>query len=81
MASTRSQMSRLFDPQFSNLTDYDAFIQIVFDDVEDFVRLKADPFFKKNITPDHENFADTKRSRYGIRLLAFVCELHLTFIG
>lgn len=63
MSSTRSKMSRLFDPQFANIADYDAFIQIMFDDVEDFVRMKADPFFKEKVTPDHENFADTKRSR------------------
>ena len=57
-------MSRLFDPQFANVADYDAFIQIFFDDVEDFVRMKADPYFQSTVTPDHENFADTKRSRY-----------------
>lgn len=56
-------MGRLFDPQFANVTDYDCFIQIMFDDVEDFVNLKADPHFLKNCTPDHENFADTKRSQ------------------
>lgn len=57
-------MSRLFDPQFANVADYDAFIQIFFDDVEDFVRMKADPYFQSKVTPDHEKFADTKRSRY-----------------
>jgi hypothetical protein len=57
-------MSRLFDPQFANVADYDAFIQIFFDDVEDFARMKADPYFRSKVTPDHENFADTKRSRY-----------------
>lgn len=63
ISSTRSQMSLLFDPQFANVADYDCFIQIVFDDVQDFVRIKADPFFVSKVTPDHENFADTKRSR------------------
>ncbi|KAM3433054.1 hypothetical protein MY4824_006215 [Beauveria thailandica] len=62
LASTRSQMSRLFDPQFANVADYDAFIQIFFDDVTDFVRMKADPYFLSKVAPDHENFADTKRS-------------------
>ncbi|GES66778.1 conidial pigment polyketide synthase PksP/Alb1 [Aspergillus terreus] len=61
--STRNQMSRLFDPQFANMADYDAFIQIFFDDVEHFVRMKADPYFRAKVTPDHENFADTTRSQ------------------
>lgn len=56
-------MSLLFDAQFANVADYDAMIQIMFEKVEDFARLKADPFFIKHATPDHENFADTKRSR------------------
>ncbi|KAL2863147.1 EthD domain-containing protein [Aspergillus lucknowensis] len=66
LPSTRAQMSRLFDPQFANVADYDAFVQIFFDDVEDFVRMKADPYFLATVTPDHENFADTKRSRMTI---------------
>lgn len=56
-------MSRLFDPQFANVADYDAFVQFFFDDVEDFVRMKADPHFLAKVAPDHENFADTTRSQ------------------
>jgi hypothetical protein len=26
--------------------------------------MKADPFFREKVAPDHENFADTKRSKY-----------------
>ncbi|KAJ5618275.1 hypothetical protein N7528_006918 [Penicillium herquei] len=63
MDSTRNQMSRLFDRQFANVADYDAFIQIFFDDVEDFVRMKADPDWRTKVMPDHENFADTTRSQ------------------
>ena len=57
-------MSQLFGPQFANVADYDCIIQVVFRDIKDFVRMKADPFFLEKVMPDHENFADTKRSRY-----------------
>jgi hypothetical protein len=55
-------MSRLFDTQFAIVSEYDCVIQIVFKKVDDFEALKADLFFIKNVAPDHENFADTKRS-------------------
>ncbi|KAJ5948879.1 hypothetical protein N7454_002186 [Penicillium verhagenii] len=74
LGSTRDLMSRLFDPQFASVADYDAFIQIFFDDVEDFARMKADPFFLSKVAPDHENFADTKRSWYVFTTLqSFEC--------
>ncbi|TIA33335.1 hypothetical protein D6C78_07617 [Aureobasidium pullulans] len=69
LSSTRALMSRIVGPQFSNTADYDCFIQISFDDIEDFVRLKADPHFLENCTPDHENFADTNRSQMTIGLV------------
>ena len=62
--STRSLMSRLFDPQFANVVDYDCFSQVVFEDIEDYVRMKEDAFYLERARGDHENFADTKRSRY-----------------
>ncbi|KAM5367377.1 hypothetical protein ACJZ2D_010022 [Fusarium nematophilum] len=65
-SSTRSKMALIAGPQFANTADYDAIIQIMFHDVEDFVRMKADPYFKERIAPDHEEFADTKRSRMTI---------------
>ncbi|KAM5527614.1 hypothetical protein FOXYSP1_19976 [Fusarium oxysporum f. sp. phaseoli] len=68
-SKTRNQMALLYDSQFANVADYDAIIQIMFDDVQDFVRVKADPFFQKSVTPDHEKFADTARSRMTIGLV------------
>jgi hypothetical protein len=56
-------MALVAGPQFANTADYDAIIQIMFNDVDDFVRMKADPYFQERATPDHEQFADTKRSR------------------
>jgi hypothetical protein len=61
--TTRANMERIFDPQFSNIASYDSVIQIVFPDIECFVRMKADPYFKEKVGPDHENFADTKSSQ------------------
>ncbi|PQE13807.1 conidial pigment polyketide synthase Alb1 protein [Rutstroemia sp. NJR-2017a BBW] len=61
--STRVLMGELFDPQFANVTDYDCIVQIQFRDIEQFKALKADPEYKRSIMADHENFADTKRSK------------------
>ena len=57
-------MSQIAGPQFDNFADYDCIVTAVFPDVDNFVRMKADPFYKEKVMPDHENFADTKRSRY-----------------
>ena len=32
-------------------------------DIDTWVRFKADPFFKQEVGPDHQKFADTKRSQ------------------
>ena len=56
-------MTKIAGPQFDHHAEYDSFVQAVFKDVEDFVHMKADPFWKV-VGPDHENFADTTRSRY-----------------
>jgi hypothetical protein len=32
------------------------------------VAMKKDPFFMEKVTPDHENFADTKRSKWVLNL-------------
>lgn len=37
-------------------------MQIVIPGIECFVNMKADPYFKQTIGPDHEKFADTGRS-------------------
>lgn len=64
MSETRALMSQLFDPQMTTLADFDCFSQVVFEDIEDYKRMKKDPFYKEHLIPDHEVFADTKRSRY-----------------
>ncbi|KAI4256873.1 MAG: hypothetical protein L6R35_007496, partial [Caloplaca aegaea] len=67
--TTSSLMGLIFDPQFANIMHYDCFIQAVFTSIEDIVAMKADPYFKKYITPDHENFADTRGSQMTIGYL------------
>jgi len=57
-------MSQLVGPQFNGTADYDCIVQATFRNIEDFVKMKSDPFFQEKVTPDHENFADTTRSRY-----------------
>ena len=59
-------MPLLFDPQFANVANYDCIIQMVFKDIQDFVDMKKDPFFVKFVGPDHEKFADTKKSKMTI---------------
>ncbi|CAK1362217.1 hypothetical protein CB0940_02502 [Cercospora beticola] len=59
---TRAHMSRLFDPQMTQLAGFDCFSQVVFESIEDYVRLKQDPVYKERLMGDHEKFADTKRS-------------------
>ncbi|KAJ5738565.1 EthD domain-containing protein [Penicillium malachiteum] len=63
-SATRALMGEIFDPQFANVTDYDCFSQAVFRDIEDYKRMKQDPWYKEHLVGDHENFADTKRSQY-----------------
>ncbi|KAL8690940.1 MAG: hypothetical protein Q9218_003733 [Villophora microphyllina] len=62
-STTRPLMAKIFDPQFANIMQYDCFIQATFTSIDDIVAMKADPYFKKYITPDHENFADTRGSQ------------------
>ncbi len=56
-------MSKLMDPQFANIVGYDCFSQVWFSDIEEYVKMKEDPFYLERARGDHENFADTKRSR------------------
>jgi hypothetical protein len=60
--ATRSLMNQLFDSQMVNLADFDCFSQVVFESIEDYKKIKQDPWYKEHLMHDHENFADTKRS-------------------
>ena len=47
----------------SSVADYDCFVHIVFRDVQDFISVTSDPLYKQVIIPDHENFADSERTK------------------
>lgn len=55
-------MSQIIDPQMINIADFDCFSQVVFESVDDYKRMKQDPWYQEHLTRDHEKFADTKRS-------------------
>ncbi|KAL6898471.1 EthD domain-containing protein [Trichoderma evansii] len=61
-SQSRPLLFQLYDPEFSKLSDYDCIVQFVFRNMEDFLRMKADPRFLEKVAPDHKNFADTLRS-------------------
>lgn len=46
-----------------NVAPYDAFIQIVFRDVQDYINVKNDPHYVQVVNPDHVNFADQAGTR------------------
>lgn len=61
---TRDLMGQLFDRQMATVADYDCFSQVVFESLEHYKSLKADPWYKARLFGDHEKFADTERSVY-----------------
>ncbi|RFN54387.1 ethd domain-containing protein [Fusarium flagelliforme] len=65
-SETRELMYQLMDPQMANIADYDCFSQVVLKSIDDYKRMKEDPWYKKHLVGDHEKFADTKRSRMTI---------------
>ena len=65
-STSRPLLFQLYDPEFSKLSDYDCIVQFVFRNMEDFLRMKADPRFLEKVAPDHKNFADTSRSTWVI---------------
>jgi hypothetical protein len=60
---TRKLIGEIADPQLVNAADYDVFSQVVFRSIEDYKRMKDDPWYKEKLAPDHVNFADMKRSK------------------
>ncbi|KAK4168182.1 EthD domain-containing protein [Cladorrhinum sp. PSN259] len=63
---TRSLMNRLFDHQMANLADFDCFSQVVFKSVDDYKKMKEDPWYKEHLVGDHVKFADVRRSQMTI---------------
>ena len=55
-------MTQLFDEHMFNLADFDCFSQVTFKSIDDYKRLREDPWYREKIAGDHVNFADTHRS-------------------
>ncbi|KAK5702297.1 hypothetical protein LTR17_022442 [Elasticomyces elasticus] len=51
----------------ANVTDYDCFSQVVFEDIEHYKMMEEDPYYKEHLFEDHENFADTQRSNPAVQ--------------
>ena len=76
---TRKLMAKLYNPQFTNVADYDCFSQLFFESVDGLMRMKEDPLYDElGIRKDHENFADTKSNRY-VSSYNFSCFLEPCF--
>ena len=67
-------MSQLYDPQMTQIADFDCFSQVVFESLEDYKRMKQDPWYKEHLIADHENFADTKKS------MSVLLSTHLAYV-
>ncbi|EOA85726.1 uncharacterized protein SETTUDRAFT_169632 [Exserohilum turcica Et28A] len=59
---TRNLMRQLFDDHMINLAEFDCFSQVTFKSIDDYKRMRQDPWYRKQIAGDHVNFADTQRS-------------------
>ncbi|KAI9036624.1 uncharacterized protein KD926_001637 [Aspergillus affinis] len=46
------------------IADYDCVVQIMFRDIQDYLKARDDPFFREVIGPDHEHFSDTERTMF-----------------
>ncbi|EFY93687.1 hypothetical protein J3459_017864 [Metarhizium acridum] len=44
--------------------DCDMVVQIVFRDIQDYLRVRQDPHWINVVNPDHVNFADGKRTKF-----------------
>ena len=60
--ATRALMAQILDPQMINPAGIDCFSQVIFKNVEDYKRMKQDPWYKEHLVGDHEKFADTTKS-------------------
>ncbi|KAJ5196747.1 hypothetical protein N7449_007226 [Penicillium cf. viridicatum] len=60
---TKQMLQQIFGhfPE-GHTASYDCFIQIIFKDVKDYIRVKDDPYYRDVIFPDHVNFADPART-------------------
>ncbi|KAL4781317.1 hypothetical protein BJX76DRAFT_360013 [Aspergillus varians] len=71
-----SLLSQLFDPSRVAFSDHDFIVQIMFPDIESFLKLKADPLYIERIAQDHLSFSDPTDEKRKTRMtLGFVHEV------
>ncbi|KAL8727580.1 MAG: hypothetical protein Q9181_005664 [Wetmoreana brouardii] len=63
MQHNTSELMKDIDSLFPNLSScnhssYDAFVTIVFRNIQDYINVKNDPHYMSVVNPDHANFAD-----------------------
>lgn len=56
---TRALMMQLFDRQMANVADYDCFSQVVFESLEHYKAMKADPYYQRHLFVSPGARADT----------------------
>ncbi|KAJ6199395.1 hypothetical protein J3E72DRAFT_185724 [Bipolaris maydis] len=71
---TRNLMRQLFNEHMINLADFDCFSQVTFKSIDGYKRMREDALYKKQISGDHINFADTQRSMMTIGWVTDVIE-------
>jgi len=66
--SNEALLERVYNSKLSGqmISDCDAVIQIVFKDIEDYLRVRQDPHFVNVVNPDHTNFADPRKTRFSM---------------
>lgn len=46
------------------MSDCDMVVQIVFKDLQDYMRVQKDPHYLNVVNPDHRNFADPLKTKF-----------------
>ena len=50
----------------ANIADYDCLSQVVFESIDDYKKMKEDPWYEEHLVGDLEKFGDSKRSKMTI---------------
>ncbi|PLB47617.1 hypothetical protein P170DRAFT_359794 [Aspergillus steynii IBT 23096] len=64
-SETKSMAAKLLETRPGGeefIADYDCVVQVMFHDVQDYLKARDDPFFQEVIVPDHAHFADSERT-------------------
>jgi hypothetical protein len=76
--ATKKLLTKLFDPGAVAFSEYDFVTQIMFSDVEMFLKIKNDPLYIELISQDHLNFSDAADEKRKTRYDPFILLLFST---